>query len=80
MSNGARAERHEHPGGEETYILRGGLRVDRRVDANGQPLPDAILCAGDYLYVLPGEIHEGVAEGVEGALLLVVAPGGVVAP
>jgi quercetin dioxygenase-like cupin family protein len=78
MRDGARSERHEHPGGEETYLLSGRLRIDRRVDAHRQPLPDVVLCAGDYLYALPGEVHESVAEGEETALL-VVAPGGVVA-
>jgi len=77
MRNGARSERHDHPGGEETYLLGGQLRVDRRVDASRRPLPDVVLSPGDYLYVPAGEVHEGIAEG-EGTTLLVIAPGGVV--
>ena len=77
MREGARAERHDHPGGEETYLLTGKLRVDRRIAAQGEPLPDAVLCAGDYLYASPGEVHEGIAESDE-TTFLVVAAGGVV--
>lgn len=76
MQNKARAERHGHPGGEETYLLSGELRIDRRVGPDNQPLPDVVLSAGDYVYVLPGEVHEGVAEE-EGTTFLVIAPGGI---
>jgi quercetin dioxygenase-like cupin family protein len=79
MQKGARAERHGHPGGEETYVLSGRLRVDRRVDAAEQPRPDVLLGAGDHLFAPPGEIHEGVAEDDE-TTFFVVAPGGIVRP
>lgn len=75
MQKGARAERHGHPGGEETYILSGRLRIDRRVDAREQPQPDLQLAAGDHVFAPPGEVHEGIAD--EDALFLVVAPGGI---
>jgi len=76
MEQGARSERHEHPGGEETYLITGKLRIDRRVDANGQPAPDVVLSAGEYVFVPPNEVHEGFAE--EATTFLVVAPGGIV--
>ena len=75
MRAGARAERHGHPGGEETYVLSGKLRIDRRVDAAKQPLPDATLAAGDYFFAPPGEEHEGYVD--EDTTFLVVAPGGI---
>jgi quercetin dioxygenase-like cupin family protein len=75
MARGARAPRHDHAGGEETYVLRGRLRICGRVDAAQNPAPDLVLAAGEYGFAPPGETHEGVAE--EEALFLVVAPGGV---
>ncbi|MDF2691738.1 MAG: hypothetical protein K0S65_121 [Labilithrix sp.] len=75
MPKGARAERHGHPGGEETYILSGTLRIDRRVDATERPQPDLRLAAGDYVFVPAGEVHEGFAE--EDTVFLVIAPGGI---
>lgn len=74
MKKGARAERHGHPGGEESYLLSGRLRIDRRVAADGSVRPDVVLTPGDYLFALPGEVHEGEAE--EDCVFLVVAPGG----
>jgi quercetin dioxygenase-like cupin family protein len=76
MQKGALAPRHEHPGGEETYLLEGRLRIQGRVDAARTPVPDLVLSPGDYVFIPPGETHDGVAE--EDALLLVVAPGGVI--
>src|SRR5688572_26757410 len=76
MSKGARAQRHGHPGGEETYLISGELRVDRRLDAADQQQPDVLLRAGDHLFAPPGEVHEGYA--VEDATFFVVAPGGIV--
>jgi quercetin dioxygenase-like cupin family protein len=76
MEKGARAERHGHPGGEETYILSGQLRIDRRIGADDGPLPDVLLRAGDHAFIEPGESHEGVAE--ENTTFFVVAPGGIV--
>jgi quercetin dioxygenase-like cupin family protein len=75
MRKGARAPLHVHPGGEETYMLEGRLRIQRRVDTAGSPEPDLVLSAGEYAFAPPGETHDGVAE--EDALFLVVAPGGV---
>ena len=77
MQKGARAERHGHPGGEETYLLSGRLRIDRRAAADGQSRPSVVLEPGDYLFVPPGELHEGEAE--EDCTFLVVAPGGLAA-
>lgn len=78
MKRGARAQRHGHPGGEETYMLSGRVRIDRRVDAQGQPVPDTTLQTGDYLFAPPGEVHEGYAE--EDTTFLVVTPGGLSKP
>ncbi|AKU94777.1 hypothetical protein AKJ09_01441 [Labilithrix luteola] len=78
MREGARAERHGHPGGEETYVLTGKLRIDRRVDASNEPQPDATLSAGEYFFAPVGEVHEGFA--VEETTFLVVAPGGIARP
>ena len=76
MAKGARAERHGHPGGEETYLLSGKLRIDRRLGADQQARPDIDLVPGDFVFAAPGEFHEGEAD--EAALFLVVAPGGIV--
>jgi quercetin dioxygenase-like cupin family protein len=63
MAKGAHAPRHDHPGGEETYLVSGKLRVGERV-----------LLPGDYLWTAPGESHDGVAE--EESVFFVVLPGG----
>ncbi|WP_434044090.1 MULTISPECIES: cupin domain-containing protein [Sorangium] len=63
MEKGARARRHDHPGGEETYLVSGKLRVGERV-----------LSPGDYLWTAPGESHDGYAE--EESVFFVVLPGG----
>src|SRR3954470_2627719 len=65
MAAGAHAPHHDHPGGEETYLVSGKLRI-----AGTQ------LTAGDYYYAPPGEVHDGFAE--EAAVFFVVAPGGIV--
>ena len=75
MAEGARAPLHEHPGGEETYVLSGTLRIEHRLDAGGHALPDLALAEGDYACVEPGETHDGVA--VEACVFFVVARGGV---
>ena len=75
MQKGARAERHGHPGGEETYIVSGRIRIDRRVDADKQPQPDLLLSAGDHFFAPADEVHEGVAE--DDCTLFVVAPSGI---
>jgi quercetin dioxygenase-like cupin family protein len=75
MTRGARAPHHDHPGGEETYMIEGTLRVGHRADADGHPLDDVVLTAGGYLFAPPHERHDGLAE--TDALFFVVAPGGV---
>jgi quercetin dioxygenase-like cupin family protein len=76
MRDGAVAPMHEHPGGEETYVLTGSLRIRNRVSHAREPVPDVVLRVGDYVFAPPGETHDGVAEGETS--FLVVAPGGVV--
>lgn len=78
MAQGARAERHGHPGGEETYVLSGRLRIDRRMSADRRPLPDVSLAPGDHLFAEPGEVHEGIAD--DAVEFLVFAPGGIAGP
>jgi len=63
MAKGARAPLHDHPGGEETYLVSGRLRVGERT-----------LSAGDYLWTAPGEVHDGFAE--EASVFFVVLPDG----
>ena len=75
MEKGGRAERHGHPGGEETYVLSGKLRIDRRIGADDRARPDVVLAAGDHVFVPLGELHEGYAE--EDTTFLVFAPGGI---
>jgi len=75
MARGARAERHNHPGGEETYVLLGKVRIDRRIAADGRALPDVVLVPGSHLFAEPGEVHEGEAE--EDTEFLVFAPVGI---
>jgi quercetin dioxygenase-like cupin family protein len=64
LEAGARVPLHEHPGGEETYMISGKLT-----------LGDRTLQAGDYLWTPPGAPHDGVAE--EAAELFLVLPGGI---
>ena len=77
MKKGARAPRHGHPGGEETCVLEGTLRIEGRIDAAGVPQPDLVVAAGEYAFAPAGETHEGVA--IEDTVFFVVAAGGVVA-
>jgi quercetin dioxygenase-like cupin family protein len=63
MARGADAQLHVHPGGEETYMVSGKLRVGEHH-----------LVAGDYLWTPPGAAHDGHAE--EESFFFVVAPGG----
>jgi len=76
MAEGARAPLHDHPGGEETYVVSGRLRIEHRVDAEGRALDDLALGPGDYACVPAGERHDGLA--AEACLFYVVARGGVV--
>lgn len=63
MEKGAHAPHHDHPGGEETYLVSGKLRIGERT-----------LLPGDYLWTAPGEIHDGFAE--EESVFFVVLPAG----
>src|SRR4051794_22017816 len=76
MKKGAHAPRHAHPGGEETCVLGGTLRIEARVDKEGAALPALVVAAGEYAWAPAGETHEG--EAVEDTVFFVVAPGGVV--
>jgi quercetin dioxygenase-like cupin family protein len=75
MQEGARAPHHDHPGGEETYVLSGKLRIESR-RASGRAEPDVELAAGDYFFAPAGETHDGIAVEPH-TLFFVVAPGGV---
>lgn len=61
MSPGTRYPAHEHPEGEEVYVVSGSMRVGRDV-----------LASGDYLYTPPGASHD--ADTQEGCTFLVVLP------
>jgi quercetin dioxygenase-like cupin family protein len=63
MQKGAHAQLHHHPGGEETFIVSGKLRIGEHC-----------LVAGDYLWTPPGVSHEGHAE--EETTFFVVLPEG----
>lgn len=63
MAAGAYAPLHHHPGGEETYLISGKLRVGEHE-----------LAPGDYLWTPPGEAHDGHAEGE--TMFFVVLPAG----
>ena len=77
MQKGARAERHGHPGGEETFVLSGKLRIDRRTDSAQRSQPDTVVESGQYFFAPAGENHEGYAE--EDTTFLVLAAGGFLA-
>lgn len=46
LEAGASFPEHNHPGGEEVFVLEGDVQLDQRH-----------LGAGDYLYTPPGEKH-----------------------
>jgi quercetin dioxygenase-like cupin family protein len=50
LAQGARFPRHAHEGTEEVVVLDGTVRIG-----------GVELCAGDYLFTLPGEEHDVVA-------------------
>jgi anti-sigma factor ChrR (cupin superfamily) len=58
---GASYPNHNHPGGEEVYVLEGEVRFG----------PDH-LTAGDYLYTAPGNTHSAFSK--TGCVLLFVVP------
>ena len=55
---------HDHPGGEEVYVIEGSLRVGSHT-----------LQAGDYLWTPPGGIHD--AESEHGCVIFLTAPEGI---
>jgi len=61
MDPGTSYPPHEHPKGEEVYVVSGSMRVggDR-------------LVAGDYLFTPPGAVHD--ADTASGCVFLVVLP------
>jgi quercetin dioxygenase-like cupin family protein len=64
MRAGAHAQLHDHPGGEETYLISGKLRVGERC-----------LETGDYLWTPPGVAHDAYAE--EDTEFFLVLPAGI---
>ncbi len=58
---GARVSLHDHPGGEELFIIEGDLRVGAEH-----------LKIGDYLYTPPDGQHAASSEG--GCVVLVTTP------
>ncbi len=58
---GASYPNHDHPGGEELFVLEGEITVG-----------EVSLQAGDYLYCPPGTMHGVSSEG--GGVLLAVIP------
>lgn len=62
MDPGTKYPPHDHPEGEEVYVVSGSLRVGSEA-----------LSAGDYLYTPPDASHD--AETKEGCVFLVLLPG-----
>ncbi|MBD3298023.1 MAG: cupin domain-containing protein [candidate division Zixibacteria bacterium] len=58
---GARYPAHDHPGGEEVFVLEGNIQIG-----------DVDLNAGDYLYTAPGNSHPVRSDG--GCVILVNIP------
>ncbi|MDR3419049.1 MAG: cupin domain-containing protein [Nevskia sp.] len=58
---GASYPAHNHPGGEEIYVLEGDIRLGKDH-----------LKAGDYLYTVPNNVHAVHSEG--GCVVLVNVP------
>jgi quercetin dioxygenase-like cupin family protein len=64
IAKGARFPAHDHPGGEEVYVVSGRALI------GGEP-----VAAGDYFYTPPGGVHDLRAE--EDTVLFVTTPNGV---
>lgn len=64
VARGARVPMHDHPGGEEVYVVSGQAIVD-----------GVMLRTGDYLWTPPGGVHDLRAE--EDTVLFVTTPNGV---
>ena len=62
MDPGTKHPPHNHPAGEEAYVVSGSMRVGRDE-----------LKTGDYLYTPPDASHD--ADTKEGCTFLVVLPG-----
>lgn len=58
---GARYPAHDHPGGEEVFVLEGEITFGRH-----------LLKAGDYLYTPPGGKHAVWSK--DGCVLLLIVP------
>ncbi len=58
---GARYPYHNHPGGEEVYVISGDAIFE-----------DVTLTTGDYLYTPPGYRHSATTKG--GCVLLFIIP------
>ena len=61
LEPGASVPAHDHPAGEEVFVLEGEVRIGRHH-----------LKAGDYLYTPPDAKHAAASEG--GCLFLVTLP------
>jgi quercetin dioxygenase-like cupin family protein len=61
LEPGARVPAHDHPGGEELYVLEGDFQVGAER-----------LGPGDYLYTPPDVTH--AASSIGGCLVLVTLP------
>lgn len=58
---GAAYPAHNHPGGEEIFVLEGDIKLGKDH-----------LYAGDYLYTAPGNIH--AVRSINGCVILLKAP------
>ena len=64
IAKGARFPAHDHPGGEEVYVVSGRALI------GGER-----FVAGDYFYTPPGGVHDLRAE--EDTVIFVTTPNGV---
>ncbi len=62
---GAQYPLHDHPAGEEVFVLEGDIRLGKDV-----------LNAGDYLFTAPGNLHRASSDG--GCVVLLRAPKAVI--
>lgn len=64
MRAGARFPKHNHPGGEEVYVISGQMKVG-----------DQVVQAGDYLWTDPNQVHD--AKAIEETVFFVSSPRGI---
>lgn len=64
VAAGARVPLHDHPGGEEVYVISGRARIG-----------DVVVETGDYLWTPPGGVHD--LEATDETVIFVSAPSGV---